>query len=56
VIDPHTPRETYQNFPNRVLKDPLPEYFAENLDRLVDVKTKYDPANLFRNAQSVAPR
>ena len=56
VIDPHTPRESYQNFPNRVLKDPLPEYFAENLDRLVDVKTKYDPSNLFHNAQSVGPR
>jgi hypothetical protein len=56
VIDPHTPRESYQNFPNRVIADPQLEYFAENLDRLVDVKTKYDPTNLFRNAQSVAPR
>jgi FAD/FMN-containing dehydrogenase len=56
VIDPHTPRESYQNFPNRAITDPQQVYFAENLDRLIDVKTKYDPTNLFRNAQSVAPR
>jgi len=56
VIDAHTPRESYQNFPNRAIKDPQQEYFAENLDRLTEVKTRHDPTNLFRNAQSVAPR
>ncbi len=56
AIDPHTPPESYQNFPNRAITDPLKQYYAENLDRLIDVKTKYDPDNLFRNAQSVAPR
>ena len=56
IIRPHTPNESYQNFPNRELQDPLQEYFAENLDRLIDVKTKYDPTNLFHHVQSVAPR
>ena len=56
VIAPLTPDESYQNFPNRLLPDPLQQYFAENLDRLIDVKTTYDPDNLFQSEQSVAPR
>ena len=48
--------ESYQNFPNRDIKDWKREYYAENLDRLVNVKTKYDPHNVFRNAQSIPPR
>ncbi|MBA0748604.1 hypothetical protein Gogos_002596 [Gossypium gossypioides] len=31
-------------------------YFAENFDRLVDVKTAVDPNNFFRNEQSIPPR
>jgi hypothetical protein len=30
--------------------------FAGNYDRLVDVKTKYDPHNLFRLNQNIKPR
>ena len=56
VIAPHTPNESYQNFPNRSLPDALEQYFAENLDRLMDVKATYDPDNLFSNEQSVPPR
>ena len=56
VMAPHTPNESYQNFPNRLIPDALEQYFAENLDRLVDVKTKYDPDDLFHNEQSVRPR
>ena len=55
VIAPYTPNESYQNFPNRSLPDPLEQYFAENLERLMDVKTTYDPDNLFSNEQSVPP-
>lgn len=51
-----TPDESYPNFANRLLPNPLEQYFAENLQRLIDVKTRYDPGNLFRNEQSVAPR
>ena len=56
VIAPHTPNESYQNFPNRSLPDPLEQYFAENFERLVDVKSTYDPNDLFNNEQSVRPR
>ncbi|XP_038690222.1 berberine bridge enzyme-like 18 [Tripterygium wilfordii] len=32
------------------------KYFKDNFDRLVRVKTKVDPANFFRNEQSIPPR
>jgi FAD/FMN-containing dehydrogenase len=56
VLDPHTPRESYQNFPNRSIKDWKRQYYAENYPRLVDVKTKFDPDDLFRNKQSIPPK
>ena len=56
VMEPYTPNESYQNFPNRALPDPQQQYFAENLERLIDVKTKYDPQDVFTNEQSVKPR
>ncbi|KAK5793065.1 hypothetical protein PVK06_034201 [Gossypium arboreum] len=31
-------------------------YFAENFDRMVDVKIVVDPNNFFRNEQSIPPR
>jgi FAD/FMN-containing dehydrogenase len=56
VIAPHTPAESYQNFPNRRLKDWQTQYYAENYPRLVQVKGKYDRNNLFQNPQSIPPR
>jgi hypothetical protein len=56
IMAPHTPAESYQNFPNRSIADWRRQYYAENFDRLVEVKTRYDRANLFRNAQSIPPR
>jgi FAD/FMN-containing dehydrogenase len=53
LIAAHTPNESYQNFPNTAIVDWQQQYYAENFSRLVDVKTAYDPGNLFRNAQSV---
>ncbi len=53
LIAPHSPAESYQNFPNRDTSDWRREYYAENLPRLVKVKTKYCPHNLFHNAQSI---
>ena len=53
VLNPYTPNESYQNFPNRMISDWQQAYYAENFPRLVQVKTKYDPANLFQNTQSI---
>ncbi|MGC4190903.1 MAG: FAD-binding oxidoreductase [Thermomicrobiales bacterium] len=56
ILTPLTPNESYQNFPNRDIADFADQYYAENLSRLIDVKTKYDPKNFFQNAQSIPPR
>ena len=45
----------YGNFPG-FSEDPATALFGENYERLVDVKTRYDPENLFRLNQNVAPR
>ncbi len=50
---PHTLNQSYQNFPDRSMTDYLQRYYGANLARLVRVKAKYDPGNLFRNAQSI---
>jgi len=56
AIEQETPRESYQHFPNRRLVDWQEQYFAENLDRLIDIKTAWDPTGLFTSAQTIAPR
>lgn len=53
LIAPHTPDESYQNFPDRDIADWRQPYYAENLPRLIEVKQAYDPGDLFRNAQSI---
>ena len=53
TIAASTPNESYQNFPNRMITDWQEEYYAENFPRLVSVKAKYDPQNLFQNTQSI---
>ena len=55
-MQPYTPDESYQNFPNHAIRNAQQQYYAENLDRLIDVKTTYDPGNLFNDPQSVPVR
>jgi FAD/FMN-containing dehydrogenase len=45
----------YGNFPG-FAEDPAHLLFGDNYDRLVEVKTKYDPENLFHLNQNIAPR
>jgi FAD/FMN-containing dehydrogenase len=55
TIAPYTTRESYQNFPNRGIEDWQRAYYAENFERLVEIKTKYDRHDVFHNAQSIPP-
>lgn len=55
TLTPYTLAESYQNFPNRDITNWQDLYFAENYPRLREIKSKYDPNNLFRNMQSVTP-
>jgi len=56
TLDPHTPQESYQNFPNHSLTSWQELYYAEDYERLVDVKTRYDAGNFFNHPQSIPPR
>jgi hypothetical protein len=44
----------YGNFPG-FAEDPTDMLFGDNYDRLVEVKTKYDPENLFHVNQNITP-
>ncbi|WP_308465738.1 FAD-binding oxidoreductase [Rathayibacter soli] len=53
VMKPDSVNESYQNFPNRSIRDWQQQYFGENLDRLLSVKKKWDPHNVFHSEQSL---
>ena len=55
VVAPFTPAASYQNFPNRLIADWGTQYYGENWDRLVRVKTAVDPTDVFHNGQSIPP-
>jgi len=46
----------YVNFMSGDEQDRVPEAYRERWDRMVAIKTKYDPHNFFRLNQNVAPR
>jgi hypothetical protein len=46
----------YVNFMSGDEQDRVPEAYRERWDRLVDVKTHYDPSNFFQLNQNVQPR
>ncbi len=48
-----TSRESYQNFIDASQTDYLRAYYGSNLERLVEVKQKYDPRNVFNYPQSI---
>ena len=60
VLLPLSSGHSYQNYPNRDQLDFGRRYFGGNLERLVEVKRRYDPDDLFSFPQgllraSVAP-
>ena len=52
----YTSEYAYQNFIERSQADPAYVYYGDNLDRLVDIKSRHDPDDFFQSAQSVPQR
>ncbi|XP_037051829.1 uncharacterized FAD-linked oxidoreductase YgaK-like [Bradysia coprophila] len=45
--------ETYQNYPERGLRNHLHRYYGSNLKRLIEIKRKWDPDGYFNSEQSI---
>jgi len=46
-------KESYQNFVDADLVDYLTRYYGHNVDKLIEIKRKYDPDNYFHSPQSI---
>ena len=55
AMRPHLSGGAYQNFTDRAQTDWQHAYYGENFDRLVEIKQRWDPGNLFRFGQSIPP-
>jgi FAD/FMN-containing dehydrogenase len=55
AVHHHASGRVYPNFPDPHLEDPLIAYHGENLARLKEIKTHYDPAGLLRFPQCLRP-
>lgn len=49
------PLRAYQNFPDPYIANAQQAYYGSNYPRLRSIKTKYDPAQVFRYNQSIQP-
>ena len=54
VVGPLSNGHSYQNYPNRDIEDFGRAYFGGNLERLIKVKTAYDPDNFFSFPQGLS--
>ncbi|OIK11216.1 dehydrogenase [Bacillus sp. MUM 116] len=54
ALSPYTTGD-YVNWPDRIIRNWPTAYYGENFNRLREVKTKYDPFNLFNFPQSIPP-
>lgn len=52
ALSPYTTGD-YVNFPDRFIKDWLTAYYGRNIRRLREIKSKYDPFNVFHFPQSI---
>ncbi len=56
ALHPHSAGGAYINFMMEEGDDRIRATYGDNYDRLVEVKTKYDPTNFFRVNQNIRPR
>jgi FAD/FMN-containing dehydrogenase len=56
AVHPWGTGRVFPNFPDPDLEDWGQAYYGGNWDRLLDVKARYDPGNLFRFRQSIPVR
>ena len=56
VLRPSMTPGVYVNFMSGDEDDRVPEAYRERWDRLIDVKSHYDPTNFFRLNQNIPPR
>jgi len=56
IVHPHGTGGVYPNFPEADLEDWPRAYYGANLERLVAVKERYDPDEVFGGEQSIRPR
>ena len=54
-MTPHFADRTYVNFDDLKDSSRIRNAYGPNYGRLVQVKTKYDPTNMFRSNQNIAP-
>ena len=54
-LTPYLTFQVYQNTPDLALDHALERYYGENLPRLREIKTIYDPKNVFHYEQSIPP-
>jgi FAD/FMN-containing dehydrogenase len=54
-MEPYASDSMYFNFSMEEGADVSRATFGENYERLVDVKSEYDPENLFRLNQNIEP-
>lgn len=52
-IKKYTSGQTYQNYPSLLLYNPLVSYYGKNLERLIGVRNKYDPDEVFYQNQKI---
>ncbi len=55
AMAPFVSGEAYVNYPDLAIRDWQTAYFGSSFSRLVSVKTRFDPDDVFRHAQSVPP-
>jgi FAD/FMN-containing dehydrogenase len=55
ALHPYSAGGAYVNFLGDEGEDRIKATYGKNYDRLVSIKTKYDPANLFRMNQNIKP-